>query len=293
MKVMREVLKDNLIVQKEYPPGYSVEVEAEFSVLADDIVDENFNRTADGSLMNFGYEFISKKPALIPDLIVNLERLFRFNSWKDNWIETERASTHIHMNIQKFTEERLLAFLVAYYAIEPALMEFNGESRDSNLFCLPLYRAEGGVKALELISRGEYRNLYDRFNQFKYAALNVANIAKLGTVEFRHYKGINFCDHKFSTWLYQIDHLRKFSEVNTNPMSVFKLYEKDRVNFFNLCTTENFRKYIEPPREDAIDKNYSLMYFFLSAKRREEERKKEKKVTYKFLTEEEEDKIDG
>ena len=106
--------------------------------------------------------------------------------------ESNRTSVHVHFNASMFTYKDLAQILCAYYLIEDVLIAYCGEERVGNLFALSATDSSKIVtnvkRMFESISTSKkfYIVLEQIFSdQYRYAALNLSAIKKLGSIEFR------------------------------------------------------------------------------------------------------------
>lgn len=247
--------------------GYSLEVEAEFSEPPNNPMKfNNWRITQDGSLRGHGYEFITTSPLPIKDQDKNLAELFDQEYFK-NYIPSHRTSTHVHANVQNWTMPQLMTFLVTYYLCEPLLTQWGGKQREGNLFCLRLCDAEKSMDAVKLLIDEDFYKLLARFDTYKYAGLNVANVSKIGTVEFRQMRGTND-PQLVKTWLDAIDNLINFSRKFDTPEDALYKYVEDPVDFIGKATNN-----LEPVVFiDRVDQNYSLVFDLVHYMSTKEER---------------------
>lgn len=178
-----------------------------------------------------GLELITKPQVLYkePSWYETLKSLQRYLATYDDKILTSiRTSTHIHVSVQDLTVYEVYNAILNWYIIEEVVVSTCPKERRGNLFCLRARDASGifgGIKkrlktfadtarvlpetdyALDSTDysymsnvRHEYKKAYNSlvFNQddYKYAALNLANILYLGTLEFRFMPA--FCDTDIS-----------------------------------------------------------------------------------------------
>lgn len=209
--------------------GKSIEVEAEFNhpFMLDH---KDFRTTNDGSLLHNGIEFISRNPMGTEKLLKSLKELFESEGFKEEYIESPRTSTHIHVNVQNRTKEELFTILVTYYLVEDILFKYTNESRSDNLFCLPLYAAEHTSQCLRDLWDEKGDQVRARFNIYKYAALSIANVARLGTIEFRHLEGTRNLP-KIAGWLDLIDRIYSSYKIFANMGEAYSEYQRSPVDF--------------------------------------------------------------
>lgn len=139
---------------------------------------------ADGSLRNFGAEFVTQ-PMKMRELSYVLQQFFMKNNFNaDNY--SERCSVHVHCNVGDLTVEQLSTVLLLYQVYERSLFAFVGGERDKNIFCVPWYDTRLTHRIFSSFDRGILSRLRD---WEKYTALNLLPIYTQGTIEFRHMPG--------------------------------------------------------------------------------------------------------
>jgi hypothetical protein len=83
--------------------------------------------------------------------------------------------------------QQVLNFAYLYYIFEDILMEYCGELRKGNLFCMSLQDADGIIPSL---IRAQANMALKRVhgNEWRYAALNFTSLHKYGSLEFRAFR---------------------------------------------------------------------------------------------------------
>lgn len=165
-----------------------VEVEVEGHRLPD--APDDWNREHDGSLRGEeNAEYVFERPLTRPQAFSALNKLAR--AYKDSETQVDdslRTSIHVHLNVQDFTMTQVMNLFTLYAAAESVLMDFCGEGRKGNLFCLRLRDAEQMVALLSGVARNKaWRHL--RGDDLRYAAFNFNALGKFGSIEFRCMRG--------------------------------------------------------------------------------------------------------
>jgi hypothetical protein len=99
----------------------------------------------DGSLRDYGVEYVLNSPLSRNELKVALEEFDACNKKFKFRKDSISTSVHVHVNMLDDTYLTLANFITAYSLMENPLIDFSGPDRLSNLFCLPFCDAEGGV----------------------------------------------------------------------------------------------------------------------------------------------------
>ncbi len=265
--------------------SYATEVEVE---LTDGLPEDSygdFRITRDGSLRGNGYEFISRRPTTHTKLLRDYNSLLDTQALRTLYRKSNRTGVHVHLNVQSWSKDRLLRFLVAYYLVEPLMIRYCGPSRQGNLFCLAMYDAQSVSRAIRLIVDDRYKDLQYNFNDYKYAALNVASVANLGSLEFR---ALPFTNSKnmFAKWLGFIRKLELYSSKEQSLDSIVDSFRPDPKVFVEGIFGSNsvLSKYED--FYDLVDMNYSGAWNILSIVENKRFRKKKKNIVYSFPTSE-------
>ncbi len=147
----------------------------------------------DGSLRNFGIEYIFREPLSYEKTV---EALWDFEQ-KTKGIEflQDQPSTSVHVHVN-FGNERLLTmanFMAIWTLFEIILLDFSGPTRRSNLFASGIKKTEGirdnYVKLFAAIEAGVSQRMVFNEGHVKYAALNIATLARFGSLEVRCFRG--------------------------------------------------------------------------------------------------------
>jgi len=159
-------------------------------------VDPRWKVVEDGSLRNYGREFVFKEPMFGTDVVETIDSLQ--DTFDNNDIEplcSNRCSVHVHLDVRDLEYEQLLSLVVVYLLCEPYFFAVGGEERRHNMYSMPLATSEDYLTKLgdalrnPTIDNGGFvfRNHINR--DVKYSAFNVAPVITQGSVEFRHHRG--------------------------------------------------------------------------------------------------------
>lgn len=140
----------------------------------------------DGSLRNNGAEFIFRGPFGGKDLFNAMVEIDT-HLHKLNPDDSQRCSTHVHVDVRDMTVTQLKRMLLIYTVYERVLFQCSGWQRYRNNFCVALGFAQSMMKVL---SRNWNRRDQDFLSQVtsqwdKYTAMNLLPISDKGSVEFR------------------------------------------------------------------------------------------------------------
>ena len=148
----------------------------------------------DGSLRGDSMEYIirgAKKPEDVPKYLDKLIRALMINNLERGvapavLTPSDRCGVHIHVNVQHNTFFEVFNFIFLYLMLEKVLVEYCGESRTGNLFCLRSSDAEYFIdKMIMCRKNSDFEHLFPGRDTLRYASVNPGAIYKFGSVEFR------------------------------------------------------------------------------------------------------------
>lgn len=147
----------------------------------------------DGSLRDGGIEYVFRSPYCGHDAynaLLELEESMSAISPK----MSPRTSVHVHIDIRDLSPEAVFRFIEYFIIFERVLINYCGESRKSNIFCLPFYEAEGNLDYLYPIKNGiseeiKIDRLYHLTRSGRYSALNLRSMETFGSLEIRTFRG--------------------------------------------------------------------------------------------------------
>lgn len=183
----------------------------------------------DGSLRNFGVEFVLAKPLPYLDAVDAIRRLLKRVEGVNFIKDSISTSTHIHWNAFNSDFLTLANFLTLYTMYENVLLELCGPMRKSNLFALPMRCCERSVRDIVKLLKDFGNNstdvLYDfSENTSKYAALNLSALNKFGSLEIRSYKG-STNEEELLTWLGIINSMVLYAKTGITPDRILNDYK--------------------------------------------------------------------
>ncbi len=195
-----------------------IEVEAEGENLPTSRV-KGWNCTEDNSLRGEAREYVLQKAAKraeVPALLRTLEAAYE----REGTILSNsfRTSVHVHINVQDMPILKWYNFITIYTVLEDILVEFCGQTRAGNLFCLRTKDAEYVLDALRLSAlKRAWGPLHD--DHLRYAGLNVKASATYGSLEFRTMRGTGDFD-LIQTWVNILLALKDSCDMYGNPKEI-------------------------------------------------------------------------
>lgn len=171
-----------------YPDrAFGLELECEYfnagvpgyAAVSNKIARQGWGAHGDGSLRNNGSEWVS--PPMLPEAVLTGLSLLYDMKELGAWRATQRCGIHIHVNVSHLNKKQAENLLTNYVVCEPYLFSLCGPTRAESNFCIPWWQSDSTMKTVRELLRNPERRTYTN----KYAALNTAPLANLGTVEFR------------------------------------------------------------------------------------------------------------
>ena len=221
----------------------------------------------DGSLRNFGVEYIVRKPYTYRGILRAIDEFTEYTKGIPFIENAPGTSVHVHVNMQDEEVLTIFTYITVWTLFENLLIEFCGKNRRSNLFALPTRVCEGNLSIyMQMVNN--YLNRTHAFtvseHAAKYAALNIVPLHKLGSIEIRTMRGTTDPDilKKWITILNDIlvySRGRKPSDVLREYRSVGPLGMIDRV-----FTDRSFLSSIDN-HEARIDYMLDQVYLFVSS----------------------------
>jgi hypothetical protein len=243
--------------------GVEIEVEGEKLPMADDFYwSSHDDASLRGEFPSQRHEYVFRKPLpfnlVEPALDVLTERFTR-NRSKLNF--SFRTSVHVHYNVQQFDEVHLLNLIYLYTLLEEPLINFCGEGRKANRFCLRIADAEGIIDLYTNLFAHGVALLQDfREDHVRYSSLNLACVRKYGSVEFRSMRGT--ADKEvLMTWISAIGRIGEFAQCKgITPFRIREMFKNSTPAVFleNILGKALAEKFKYPEMENDMNMSHSL-----------------------------------
>lgn len=211
-----------------------------------------------GSFPSEAAEFVMSQPLHIDHVEIALDSLI--TEQKDAKFNFSfRTSVHVHVNVQQLTEAEMLAFLYLCLLVEEPLMNFCGETRKANRFCLRYADAEGFDRTLDtLFDRGWSAVRRLDGDKIRYAAINVHALQKYGSIEFRGMRG-NMDKEVILPWCQTLIHLRDKAKELGSPIAVFNKYiSMGNAEFITEALGRHADKFSYEDQQKDVERSFSL-----------------------------------
>ena len=194
----RKGVPSPLLVRNDVYIGVELELEdMPFDTQKEGPLVPHWQKDVDNSLRgDYPYEFRFGFPYVGEDIVDALEEFDTFVRGKTTKPScNERTSVHVHMDVRNLTARQLFNLVTVYIATEHLLYNYVAPSREENIFCLPMYKADTEVKWAALLSAALYSdtpqtlNMHSSAPHNKYGGLNIGVMYKQGSIEFRMHQG--------------------------------------------------------------------------------------------------------
>lgn len=197
----------------------------------------------DGSLRGESAEYVFKKPLTKTSsmkAIAELNTAFKDAGTKLAW--SNRCSTHVHINCTRLDMIQLMNFITTLYIFEDILVDWCGESRSGNLFCLTSKSAEGGLLTIaDYLNTGVFKAVGDNI---RYSAINLASLPKFGSVEIRSLRGTTD-EEEIRTWLEVLESLYIFAKEFDTPSDLVQAFSyRGFLTMAEEALGKNYHKFI-------------------------------------------------
>lgn len=209
-------------------------------------------------------EFVFKKPLKFNEVGKAIAKLKR-RLVNSTLLPSVRCGVHVHINVQDMELHDLAKFVTCYMVVEDLLLDVCGEGRQSNLFCLKGCEAEYMVgQAAKFFKDGEIHHI--QTDAIRYSGINLAAIAKYGSVEFRSLRTpSNLTD--INPWVKALKGIKDVSQEWATPADIISGYSGfDKADFLKkvlptyaeqLMSTTGWEKKLQRGMRSAQDLAFS------------------------------------
>jgi hypothetical protein len=221
---------------------YGLEIETEALDPYEPPSMKHWTTHADGSLRNFGIEYVLRQPLNYEDIPAALNEFHIMTTKSEiRFLESVYSSVHIHVNVYHMEMIEMVNFITLYILFENILNRYCGPDRDGNLFCLKTHCAESTVSTVvdmfKEMGKGmaNGRDSIARLNEnnLKYAALNLFTLRKFGSLEIRTHRGSTDVNEIF-TWVEIVNTIKKASKLFVSPQQILLMAKQEGYEaFFN------------------------------------------------------------
>lgn len=246
-------LKEGTVV----PDAVGVEIEIELTTPFDTTqlsTTSDWSVKSDGSLRNFGLEFVSRPFSL------RHEGTVLSKSWSDiiknplmssaNY-DCPRASVHVHVNVRDYTYNQLMNIILAYLLLEGTLVDYCGRWRRGNLFALRIPEAAANFSNIKNTVT-QYTALNINSEQ-RYSAMNLVSLRNFGTIEFRMLGSV-YSPELIQLWASGLRHMVDWAAQSyQNPPDLYRRYTSaTREEFVNEFLGDLGREILKRPLKEEL-----------------------------------------
>lgn len=214
--------------------GIEIEMELTDPMPGGTQVPPSWSIKTDGSLRNYGYEFVSEPTSLknLPALMDKWEDILKSGAINNRIEDCPRASVHVHVNVRDLTYGQLMNVMVAYLLLEGVLVAYCGRYRFGNLFALRIPEAQANFRHVASQIR-EYAP-FKLNGDNRYGAFNLCSVSRFGTVEFRSLGSV-YSTEGIDLWTrglrHMVDHASR--EYKTPPDVYQRYVDASRYEFLS------------------------------------------------------------
>jgi hypothetical protein len=215
---------------------------------------DNWTTHADGSLRNFGVEYVLRVPLDYKDIGAALTE-FELKTRQIAFVPSVYTSVHVHFNQKNRTLQQVFNFIALYLLFEEPLGRYCGPDREGNLFCLKTSNSERNLlnitNLITHIDNGNRRGVASlNANNLKYAGLNIAPLRNFGSLEVRTHYGttdINLIDR----WIAML-HTGIYKKALTfnNPVEIINRFNQIGYEKFLIECFGDYAKYLSFSKKD-------------------------------------------
>lgn len=173
----------------------------------------------DGSLRGHdNAEYVLQRPIDFDQVPAAIEELdSKLKDYGSVLNESNRTSVHVHLNCQNFHMNRLASFCALYFCFEEVLVEWCGDHRVGNLFCLRGKDAPFIISKIKRFIQSDGQT--DLSDSLHYSGLNANALTKFGSLEVRSMRGPTDLSI-IVQWVKVLERLYNLSAEFTDPRDI-------------------------------------------------------------------------
>lgn len=176
-----------------------IEIEIEFPGPQEFGNVSNWSVKADGSLRNFGIEFVTKKAIKLDNVNKVLSGFKKAIEGRPVIQNCPRTSVHVHVNQLDKKPIELMTAMISSWLLDTTMLTMCGDRR-GNQYCLTIADAEAQIKPFMKIVENIPNVCAIPVDYYKYSAVNIASLGRFGTLEFRGMEGTTDTD-RIDKWI--------------------------------------------------------------------------------------------
>lgn len=240
---------------------FGIEVEAEgkgMKALATDFWRSEDDPSLRGRFPDSRIEHVLCQPIVMKDVLPALKELAESQA-KAKLNFSFRTSVHVHVNMHELTYPQILNVIYTYLLLEEPLLNYCGEKRVGNRFCLRLQDAEGLLESLKKVFCGGEGSLFNiARDSIRYASINLEAIPKYGSIEFRGMRG-TLDVGVIHAWVKMLEKIRAYALLMDDVEVIHEQFRAVGANaFINEVLGATLTKLVGADVEHELNKSYSL-----------------------------------
>ncbi len=195
--------------------GLELELENTTSNRLFKFVSPYFQAVPDGSLKYKGIELRFKKALNGSNIIKALDLLKKgITDFKVKpYVEGNRGSTHIHLNVSDLSVQQLFNIVLMSYFVEPIIMDMCHQDRLFSPFSVTSNRTKDQKFVLSNISKGD---MSFNSSNYKYRSIGLSSVYKKGSLEYRMFHA-SYDTEEILKWINFIQEIKHIA-ITTNGL---------------------------------------------------------------------------
>ena len=151
--------------------------------------------------------------------------------------DSDRTSVHVHFNMIERKVISTFNTIFTYLIFEKMFINFSGEERKGNLFCLSLEDADDMFLALKRAVKQKDLNIF-KTDELRYASLNLKSLPQRGSLEFRSMRGTpDFAE--ICKWVKILSCIVDYGDSINNPKDILELFSANGPEAFFKAVFKN------------------------------------------------------
>lgn len=233
--------------------GFELEVEGENLPS----ISGEWDYKKDGSLRGENLEYVLHHPVNLPEFIPAFETLVKKLTRASTKLNFSfRTSIHVHLNVLDFNKNQIQALFYLSHLVEDVLVNYSGDTRIGNRFCL---RTKDAMWKVSRFKKWLTEPGFGRLNQddLKYSAINIATMLLYGSIEFRSMRG-TVDKNVVLPWMEVINNLYEIAKIV--PIAEMEAIARDKpIEILNVVFKEHLPLFTYPDMEKDVIEAYDRL----------------------------------
>lgn len=255
-----QLLKDYRGNMKNHKGSFGLEIETQSTHAYEPKQFTFWNVHRDESLRGPGpFEYVLKAPLNWGEQLDAALDEFKEKTSTVKWMtkDTWTTSVHVHINMMNENVVTFGNFLTTYCLLENLLVNFAGDDRQSNLFCLPIKDAQENhstmMRLIHAIRDKRYQHFELNVNDHKYAGLNLASLYQLGSLECRLMGGTTDIE-RIKDWVGMFQKIVEFSRKDITPKDIVLAWKTQNIKLLSDIVGSKYKNLLSVnSKKEPID----------------------------------------